>query len=77
MGQHFLNLDIGLPTEQLSPPIRGALAGRNAPQEVELAAINRRGRTLDIRVLGSPLRDSGDAPMGVTLLMEQNNSHSR
>src|SRR5207253_1289561 len=27
VGQHFLNLDIGLPTEQLRKPIRDALAG--------------------------------------------------
>ncbi|OLB64432.1 MAG: chemotaxis protein CheR [Actinobacteria bacterium 13_2_20CM_2_72_6] len=70
VGQHFLNLDIGLPTDQLRPMIRQVLAGDSGTQEVHLLAVNRRGRTVEVRVVGAPLaRDGGDA-MGAILVMD-------
>src|SRR5436190_15148858 len=36
VGQHFLNLDIGLPTDQLRPMIRRVLGGDSDPQEIRL-----------------------------------------
>src|ERR671920_216017 len=45
LGQHLLALDIGLPREQLVPALRGALNG-SGRQDVELAAVNRRGRAI-------------------------------
>ncbi|WP_246121893.1 CheR family methyltransferase [Pseudonocardia cypriaca] len=71
IGQHFLTLDIGLPLEQLAPMIRRALGGEPGPQELALPAVNRRGRRISVRVLGSPLANYDGRPGGVILMMEQ------
>jgi len=70
VGQHLLNLDIGLPTDQLRPLIRTALADGPQPRQVELSAVNRRGRAIDVRVECSPLRDAQSVVSGVVLVME-------
>jgi two-component system CheB/CheR fusion protein len=75
VGQHFLNLDIGLPTERLRSLIRRTLADEDGPQEATLAAVNRRGRGLDVRVMGSALRSGGDEATGVILTMEGVDDH--
>nr|WP_170309277.1 CheR family methyltransferase [Pseudonocardia hierapolitana] len=71
IGRHFLTLDIGLPLEELAPMIRRALGGEPGPQELALPAVNRRGRRIGVRVLGSPLTGYDDRPAGVILMMEQ------
>jgi len=71
IGQHFLTLDIGLPLEQLAPMIRRALGGEPRRQELALSAVNRRGRTIGVRVQGSPLAGYDGRPGGVILMMEQ------
>jgi two-component system CheB/CheR fusion protein len=70
IGQHFLNLDIGLPTGQLRPLIRRTLAGEAGPHEMVLPAVNRRGRTISVRVAGSPLSGADGSAAGAILLME-------
>jgi two-component system CheB/CheR fusion protein len=70
IGQHFLNLDIGLPTDQLRPIIRRTLGGEVGPHEIVVKAVNRRGRTIGVRVLGSPLTGRGAGMAGVILTME-------
>ena len=69
VGQHFLNLDIGLPTDLLRPMIRQTLAEPTETEELVVAAVNRRGRTIDVRVLASPLR-SVETTVGVIMTME-------
>ncbi len=71
VGEHFLNLDIGLPLDQLRPMIRRTLAGETGPHEIAVPAVNRRGRTIAVRIFGSPLRGTGDDASGVILLMDQ------
>jgi two-component system, chemotaxis family, CheB/CheR fusion protein len=71
VGQHFLNLDIGLPTQQLRPLIRRTLAGETGPHEMVVSAINRRGRPVMVRVAGSPFDSADGATGGAILLMEQ------
>jgi PAS domain-containing protein len=71
VGRHFLTLDIGLPLKRLGPMIRRALGGEVAPQEIVLGAVNRRGRHLEVRVLGSPLTDYDDRPNEAILMMEE------
>ncbi|GEL25838.1 chemotaxis protein CheR [Pseudonocardia sulfidoxydans NBRC 16205] len=71
VGEHLLNLDIGLPLDQVRPVVRGTLAGDDGPQEVLLAAINRRGRSIDVRVVASPLRGEAGAVVGAILTMEE------
>ncbi len=46
IGQHFLNLDIGLPTQELRPLIRRTLTGDGGRHEMVLPAVNRRGRPI-------------------------------
>ena len=72
VGVNFLALDIGLPIDLLRPMIRRALTGDGEPQELGVVAVNRRGRTIGVRVLGSTLGSRDDAAAGVILMMEGN-----
>ncbi|MEV6843580.1 CheR family methyltransferase [Actinoplanes sp. NPDC051411] len=69
-GQHFLNLDIGLPLEKLRPLLRGALGGESGEAAVD--AVNRRGRSLTVRVVSTPLngRSTGANSDGAIIVME-------
>ncbi|HZD87423.1 MAG TPA: CheR family methyltransferase, partial [Gaiellaceae bacterium] len=46
IGQHFLNLDIGLPVDQLRTTVRDIIADRSDEAVVALSAVNRRGRAI-------------------------------
>ncbi len=70
-GQHILNLDIGLPLEQLVQPIRACLAGDSEPQEVTLLATNRRGKAIQYKVSCTPIVAVEAEIWGVILLMEE------
>jgi two-component system CheB/CheR fusion protein len=70
-GQHILNLDIGLPTQQLRPMIRQALGGDQGPHGIQLAAINRKGRDIRVRVVCSALRTRSSEDTGAILVMEE------
>jgi two-component system CheB/CheR fusion protein len=72
VGEHFLNLDIGLPFEQLRPLLRGVLGGPGDTVEIAVEAINRRGRSVTVRVAATPLasRDSGKESDGAIIVME-------
>ncbi len=76
VGEHFLNLDIGLPIEQLRPVIRQALNGEASQQEMFLPAVNRRGRSIMVRVVCSPLPGTGDMPRGAIMVMEPDTGDS-
>ena len=67
-GEHFLNLDIGLPVDQLRAPIRAVLTGSER-EHLVLAAVNRRGRPIRCDVNMSPLVADGHT-VAVTLLMD-------
>ncbi len=70
--QNFLNLDIGLPVEQLRQPIRNCLTGPvDGVTEVVLSATNRRGRNIQCRVTCTPLISEQQQIQGVILLMEE------
>jgi two-component system CheB/CheR fusion protein len=68
-GQHFLNIDIGLPVEDLRQPIRAVLGGESH-HVIDLDATNRRGREFRCRVSLTPLVNRGAQIRGVILLME-------
>jgi two-component system CheB/CheR fusion protein len=70
-GQHFLNLDIGLPVEQLRQPIRTCLGGDFEYSEVTLPATNRRGRAIQCKVTCTPLVGTAKEIRGVIMFMEQ------
>ncbi|NYD39687.1 two-component system CheB/CheR fusion protein [Actinomycetospora corticicola] len=72
VGQHLLNLDIGLATDRLRPLVREVLHGdgvREDPLRVE--AINRRGRTVQLSIGVSPLVGRQGRPDGAIILMDQ------
>ena len=72
LGRHLLNLDIGLPAEQLRAPVRDALAAETngAFDHVRLEAVNRRGHTLEFIVTLAPLRTAAGPPRRVILMMQ-------
>jgi two-component system CheB/CheR fusion protein len=70
-GRHFLNLDIGLPVEELRPAIRAVLAGRSREEIVELDATNRRGRELRCHISLTPLVDRDQEVRGVIITAEE------
>ena len=72
VGQFLLNIDIGLPVDELRPTLRQVLAEDSSDQPVQMVrAINRRGRTIDVQVTVSPLR-TGATPtaVGAIILMD-------
>lgn len=69
VGQHFLNLDVGLPVDEILSAIRSALADEAV--EVTVAATNRRGREIACRVSCSPLREPAGAVRGAIVLMDE------
>ncbi|HEX2719159.1 MAG TPA: CheR family methyltransferase [Gemmatimonadaceae bacterium] len=71
-GSHLLNLDIGLPVDQLRPAIRASLTDGASEHEVTLVARNRRGKTISCRVTATPLRSRYEKSVsGVILMMEE------
>ncbi len=70
-GQYFLNLDIGLPVEQLLQPIRTCLTGQVDYLEVKLEATNRRGKAITCKVTCTPMINIAREIRGVILLMEE------
>ncbi|WP_153040294.1 CheR family methyltransferase [Actinoplanes sp. TFC3] len=72
VGQHLLNLDVGLPFEQLRPLLRNAVSERGENGEVTVDAINRRGRSIVVRVACAPLHstDQEPEPEGAIVVME-------
>ncbi|GLZ28800.1 chemotaxis protein CheR [Lentzea sp. NBRC 105346] len=70
-GEHLLNLDIGLPMPELRPIVRQALADPAFSAEVQVPAVNRRGREVMIRVVCSSLHANSGQPSGAILVMEQ------
>jgi two-component system, chemotaxis family, CheB/CheR fusion protein len=75
-GQHFLNIDIGLPVEELRDPIRSLLAGESDHATVMLEATNRRGREFRCHVTMTPLLNRAGQTRGVILITEDAASRS-
>lgn len=67
---HFLNLDIGLPVDQLRQPLRACLAGESPLQRVVLSARDRRGRGIQCEVTCTPLLSPEREIRGAIVLME-------
>jgi len=71
-SRNFLNLDIGLPVDQLKGPIRACLSNDTAFTEVVLDATNRLGKPMRVKVTCTQLASpNGGEPQGVILLMEE------
>ena len=68
-SRHLLNLDIGLPLDQLRPALKACLGG-SSREEVMLDATNRRGKPVRCRILCSPLLGHDVEPRGVIVMVE-------
>jgi two-component system CheB/CheR fusion protein len=68
-GQHFLNLDIGLPVDGLRGAIRRVLNGQSDVERDRLKAVNRRGRAVVCEVTILP-QASGEELVGAVVLMQ-------
>lgn len=70
-GMHLMNLDVGIPLEQLIPTIRACLAGEKANDTLTLDAINRRGKAIRIKVKCNSLARQGYPIQGAILLVSE------
>jgi two-component system CheB/CheR fusion protein len=71
VGQNLLNLDIGLSTDELKPVLRRAIQEAETQDELRLDAINRRGRSITVRVVASPLTLQDGAASGAILVIDE------
>jgi two-component system CheB/CheR fusion protein len=69
LGEHFMNLDIGLPVERLHGALRAVLSGGGDHTPILLEATNRRGRSFTCRVGVTPL-DGASGIRGVIVFTE-------
>jgi two-component system CheB/CheR fusion protein len=70
LGEHLMNLDIGLPVETLRQPLRAHLADQDlGPETVRIDALNRRGRQVALRVTISRIVGA-ETPASAMLVME-------
>jgi two-component system CheB/CheR fusion protein len=70
-GEHLFNLDMGLPMAELRPVVRQALTDPAYTTEIKVAAVNRRGKEVAVRIICSSLRANTGEPSGAILVMEQ------
>lgn len=71
LGQHFMNLDIGLPVEQLRQPIRRCLTGDTKIVEVSVASVNRRGKSIQCKVTCTSLVSKLNEVRGIIIAIEE------
>jgi two-component system, chemotaxis family, CheB/CheR fusion protein len=69
-GKHLLNLDIGLPLDQVRPLLRGCMSGNGESHTLTLDAVNRRGKPIRCQVTCTPLVGGNDNVRGAILVME-------
>jgi two-component system CheB/CheR fusion protein len=70
-GRSLLNLDIGLPVERLKEPIKEFIAGKEESIEMEFDAVNRRGRSIRVRVTTTVRITTDSKRLGAVILMEE------
>jgi two-component system CheB/CheR fusion protein len=71
VDNHFLSLDIGLPSEQLAPALRAVMSGSSGREVAELEAVNRRGRAILCLATVRPLQAPGGGEVrGAIVMME-------
>jgi two-component system CheB/CheR fusion protein len=67
-GEHFLNLDIGLPVGELRRPLNGILANEPQP-DLTLDGHNRRGQPVTYKVQLAPLLGANDEQVSGAILL--------
>ncbi|HWG63089.1 MAG TPA: CheR family methyltransferase [Streptosporangiaceae bacterium] len=69
-GRSLLALDIGLPVPEIVPLLRAILTGDHGSRSATLDALNRRGRTIRLRVDSSPLSADDGGVTGVIMVLD-------
>ena len=70
VGQSLFDLDIGLPVKELRTMLRSVARGKPLSDELTVAATNRRGKQVKVRVVAS-LMPSGPKSHGLVMLIEE------
>jgi len=70
VGQNLLQLDSGMPFDQIRKPILAVMQGEEPARSLELKAMNRRGRPLHCRVRIIPLQEPANGTAGAMILIE-------
>ena len=70
-GRHLMNLDIGLPVEQLRQPIRTVLSGESDRAELTVDGRNRRGKPVRCPIRCTQLTSVSGKVLGAIILMEE------
>jgi len=70
IGEDLLGLDIGLPVQRLRNHLQAILAGEEAPQEMEIEGMDRRGRAMHCHARLFPLLYEGPHPRGAVVILE-------
>jgi two-component system, chemotaxis family, CheB/CheR fusion protein len=75
-SEELLSLDIGLPVAGLAPVLRDMLRSAAADGAVpahdqHVTAVNRRGKTVDLRIAASPMRTEEGGVSGIILVIDQ------
>jgi two-component system CheB/CheR fusion protein len=72
LHRNFLNLDIGLPVEQLKGPVKACLSRETEFLELTMEGTNRRGKRITVKVTCTQVTSSAvGEPTGVILVMEE------
>jgi two-component system, chemotaxis family, CheB/CheR fusion protein len=70
-GHSIFSLDIGLPVDKLKRPIRNITNGYGNIEELELNAVNRRGRNVTISVSITPIKNYDGNINGAILILDE------
>src|SRR5262245_24873830 len=70
-GQHLMNLDIGLPVDQVMPLLRGVINDGSQDGELTLEATNRKGRRILCRVRVAPMNGPEGDVKGAIVVMDE------
>ncbi|NYJ06844.1 CheR family methyltransferase [Petropleomorpha daqingensis] len=70
IGQTLADLDIGLPVDRLTPLLRADPRADGDHGELTVPAVNRRGRSIEVRVTVSPLRNRPMGGSGLLVVMD-------
>jgi two-component system CheB/CheR fusion protein len=70
-GKSLSSLDIGLPTGEITPELRRLLSpASDGAATLNLKAVNRRGRTVDLRIAASRLHSEEGLTSGVIMVID-------
>jgi two-component system CheB/CheR fusion protein len=75
-SKELLSLDIGLPAAEIAPMLQRALSdgaadGSTAVPVHQVTAVNRRGRTVELQIVASPMRTEEGGMSGIILVIDQ------